>query len=687
MTIYSRASQTPNTDPRNSGRVAIHRLFVAIVIGLSAFTWTSVCQASDIVFIRSAEAGSAAQEKLQIAAAFYGLELRTALANRSADDSAIRKLVERSATVGVAIEAGALLDLDRKVLGLALHRNATASVPLFIVGVGQDLDRSLIRTWSSGTVAGCKSIPLSSSQRYVFDPVDGLTWQLRNIEVPLGEKGSAYLTLDVNGPVQRIIGLKDGSEVFPLFITRKIGPQRLFVACATTERRSRSDDADIVTDFIEVAPEMLFVRYCAGERGWHILRNYANFTIDDPWLREPYGYLDYKQLLTEMERHRFHTTIAFIPWNYSRSQAEVISLFLSHPDKLSIAIHGNNHDHKEFTDYGNKPLAIQVRALHQALVRMERFHALTGIPYDRVMIFPHSIAPEATLAALKASNYRATVNASNVPQDAVTPANSSFVLRSVTMSFAGFPSISRFSTERQVSEDYIAINQFLGNPLLFYDHPFFFSKGIDAFDYVADRVNHLEPKTRWSSLGEIVRHLYLIRLRHDSNYDLLAFSNDIVVENTTTRDADFVVQKPEPDTDSVDSVTVDGQRVAYRSQNRQIEVVVHVPSGETRIVAIRYSEDPKLQLIDPSHDSATAYFLRMSSDFRDIYLAKSTLGLAFTRFYYQHQQTPAKVFAYLLFMVGSFIFLSVRLFVLVIRKRSALPAAKCRASDWYRPKI
>ena len=49
-----------------------------------------------------------------------------------------------------------------------------------------------------------------------------------------------------------------------------------------------------------------------------------------------------------MQEHRFHTTIAFVPWNYDRSSPEVVSLFLENPEHFSIAIHGNNHDHEEF---------------------------------------------------------------------------------------------------------------------------------------------------------------------------------------------------------------------------------------------------------------------------------------------------------------------------------------------------
>ena len=103
---------------------------------------------------------------------------------------------------------------------------------------------------------------------------------------------------------------------------------------------------------------------------------------------KPYGHLIYEDLLKEMERHDFHTTIAFIPWNYDRSEAETVALFRSHPERFSICVHGDNHDHKEFDDFESKPLSLQITAIKQSLARMEKFQSLTGIPYDNVFVFP-----------------------------------------------------------------------------------------------------------------------------------------------------------------------------------------------------------------------------------------------------------------------------------------------------------
>ena len=140
--------------------------------------------------------------------------------------------------------------------------------------------------------------------------------------------------------------------------------------------------------FSSIAELMMFVKQAAGAAAWRTPGHYANLTIDDPWLTDPYGNLSYAGLLTEMEKHNFHTTIAFIPWNFDRSKPDVVSIFREHPDRYSISIHGNNHNHREFDQYSVQPLSKHGDNIKQALARMEAFKELTGIPYDRVMVFP-----------------------------------------------------------------------------------------------------------------------------------------------------------------------------------------------------------------------------------------------------------------------------------------------------------
>jgi hypothetical protein len=405
---------------------------------------------------------------------------------------------------------------------------------------------------------------------------------------------------------------------------------------------------------------MMFVKYIAGDGGWHAVHHYANLTIDDPWLREPYGHVSYSGLLRQMEAHNFHTTIAFIPWNYDRSQPGVISLFRHHPERFSIAVHGDNHDHKEFTNYGSKPLEGQVSGMVQSLARMEKFKELTGLSYDRVMVFPHSIAPLQTVSALGTHGYLATVNESNIPQNEKTPTSKSFWLRPITLSYGGVPSISRQSISVPITPAYIAVNAYLDNPLLFYGHTQDFAGGITSFNQIADAINKIQPDTEWRSLGDLVEHFYLVKEHGASQYDLQAFTNDFRLENTNHQDATFHVEKDES-APAIATLLIDGQPVSYQVENGKLNFSVVVPKQSARGIEVRHGKEPDLRSVTIGHDSAIAYLLRIGSDFRDIYVSKSRVGLAFIRFYNDHEMTPAEVLFPGLLLVFLMIFIAYRL--------------------------
>jgi len=650
-------------------KFTVRRLFVVSAMLISMLAPESRCYGADIVFIRSNRGIPAEQEELREAASFYGLGLRVVAVSLGANNLSIRKAVEQKETAGVAIDANVLSTISGVDLRRALHRTENNDVPLLIMGIGPDLSPALLKTWSDARMTRCTRHESSSRLKYTFGSVEGVTRQLSNLDIPVSFLGPSYLALDGNDKAQQIMSVRDGSKTFPVFAESTSGRQAVFLTCATSIGSKVADSQDLVSSFLRIAPGLIFIRYCAGERGWHSLHYYANFTIDDPWLRQPYGYADYKGLLGEMEKHNFHTTIAFIPWNYARSEPEVVSLFQHHPDRFSIAVHGNDHDHKEFTDYRSKSLALQVADLKQALARMERFQTLTGIEYDKVMVFPHSIAPEQTLGALKTYNYLATINSSNVPQNAVRPTDPLEVLRPVTLSFAGFPSISRYSAEVTVTSGYIAISQFLGNSLFLYAHSNLFSKGIGAFDHVADEVNELEPATEWRSLGEIVRHLYVVKLRDDANYDVMAFSSNICIENRVGRNATYYVQKQETGEQTISSVTLNGKVLPYTLQERQIHLTVAVPAGGTSCIAIQYANEMRLGSISAEHDSVVVYLLRMGSDFRDIYLAKFGVGLAAIRIYNKYELKPVDVVGCLLLLLAAMIYIGWRLLA-SLRRRS-----------------
>jgi hypothetical protein len=277
---------------------------------------------------------------------------------------------------------------------------------------------------------------------------------------------------------------------------------------------------------------------------------------------------------------------------------------------------------------------------------MDRFQTLTGIPYDKVMVFPHSIGGEGVLAGLKSYNYLATVNGWNVPMDRANPPDLSFALRPVTLSYGNFPSISRYSAEAPIPRSLIAVGAFLDNPLLFYGHHGMFASGIGAFNAVADEVNKVEPATRWRSLGEIVRHLYLVKLRDDLSYDVLAFSSTISLENNSSRDLVFHLRKQENNHSAIKEIDVNGTPYRYNVQGDELDMSLSVPPGQTRSLAIQYANDLTTAPANVSKDSALVYLLRMASDFRDITLPKLPLGDNLVLYYYAHDMTPTQFCVY-----------------------------------------
>jgi hypothetical protein len=606
-------------------RNSIVKLSVACVL-----TSGSLCRhavGANMVLVRAGKEPVADLQALKIASQFYGLDLRVIVAGTGKEQTTLNGVGD-SSTVAVAIQAGALSEIDRKYLFRSLRQN-NRNTPIMIVGITPETGVELLKSWSNGAVTACRRMDSRGRMSYRIHRVTGVTRELSDLTLPIDGKGVDYLSPagDAENRTQIISAVETVGQASPVFVETAIEQRAVFL-------ESRLDP--VREDFAGRAAAMMFTKYCAGAGGWHGPHHYANLTIDDPWLREPYGFVDYALLSREMGTHHFHTTIAFIPWNYDRSDPEVISLFRKNPAKLSLTIHGDNHDHKEFTDYRTKPLAEQIANLKQSLARMDRFRELTGIPYDKIMIFPHSIAPEQTLTALKENGYLATVNSSNVPVGAVPPPDPLFNLRVATLDYGGSLSLRRYSVEAPLPPGFVPLNLFLDNPLLFYCHEEFFSSGIGAFDEKADAVNRIDPEVRWRGLGDIVRHMYLTKQRDDGDIDVLSFTPEMSLENPADTSTVLHVRKQEHERPR--DVKVNGQPWPYLLDRGYLEVRIPAAGGKTFEVSVTYGAGDAPAVTQIGRRSVRVYALRMASDFRDITLGRCAPGRWFIRLYQQHGQ-------------------------------------------------
>lgn len=598
------------------------------------------CHAQTVLFVSRSSNSADAKAQVELASHFYGLDVQDVVTGKPGQSERVIKALRSPDLLAALISGDALSSLDQTEVFAALRRPGKESVPLVLLDILPTDSTRLLSRWSNSSVTACESPDRTSeSWELSFSEDRQFVEQLAGIQLPLKRKVKCGLVVTRGSSGKVLVEVFNPGERLPVLVTSVAHNQRVFLLPSVSQDENRSSVAgkDALNDaFSAIAPLMVALHYAAGDYAWHTPGHFANLTVDDAWLVEPYGNLEYKGLLGEMDKHNFHTTIAFIPWNFDRSRADVVSLFQSHPERISVCIHGNNHDHREFGDYGIAPLAEQAINIKQALARMERFTTLTGISYSRVMVFPHAVAPLQTFQELKKYNFWATTNSQNVPLGSVPPQDPLFALRPQTLDFKNFLSVKRYSAEVPVSPETIAVNAYLGNPLLFYVHQEFFHGDIGAFDRVADTVNKIEPASQWKSLGDITQHLYLIRKREDRDYDILTFSPNIWITNSETRVITFHVKKPEDFLPSSPLLTVDGKAFSYQSLGDGIAFNVPLSAGQSSHIEVSYANDLALAQIDVSQRGVRVAALRRFSDFRDLWLTRSPLGMKLTRVYYSY---------------------------------------------------
>lgn len=199
-----------------------------------------------------------------------------------------------------------------------------------------------------------------------------------------------------------------------------------------------------------------------------------------------------------MKEHSFFTEIAFIPWNYRRSDMRTAQLFAENPDYFGICVHGCNHTANEFggMDYG------RLSALSStALWRMEEHRKLTGLPYDPVLVFPQGSFSSVAMLALKDQGYRAAFNSTIKATDGADPPATEYRLPATTV-YHDFPLFLR-----RYPKDKSGFIQDLasGRPIIIVEHHAAFRNGYKAMTDSVDWVNSL-GNIRWTSLQHIVDH-------------------------------------------------------------------------------------------------------------------------------------------------------------------------------------
>jgi len=409
----------------------------------------------------------------------------------------------------------------------------------------------------------------------------------------------------------------------PIFASLQKRNTRIFLlACRDVADLEAQTDGSwsAHTYFSRLVPAMMFLQHVFQDQLWHNSRRYANFIIDDPLLRESYGFLNYAQLLQEMDRREFTTTVAFIPWNYRRTSDAVARMFRERADRFSICLHGCNHTEGEFASTELRRLNMQ---LHLATQRMRAHEQSTGLPCDEVMVFPQGKFSAASLELLKCHNYLAAVNSSAIPMD---------LGEAHGLTIADFlaPAISKYGDFPLFVRRYpgtvadFAFDLFLGKPALLVEHHTYFKNGYDKIQECVTQINSLSTNLQWTNLEDLIRNTYLQRTISKDKIECKIFANYQIICNQDIIEKQYIIRKHEDGVVPIKKVSVNDKDYPYRIEDDYLSMCVDIPPESSIEIIISYDNAHQYEREARSlRSDIKVYMRRYLSEFRDNYMSRN----------------------------------------------------------------
>jgi len=429
-----------------------------------------------------------------------------------------------------------------------------------------------------------------------------------------------------------VCGVGPGLETFQSVVRADEGEVFFGVACAGVRfylnAWARTIDIsalspkyfDVKKYFCEAVPLIFYLKWAFRGAAWSRRETNACLIVDDPPLKRRYGFLDFREALELMDRHNFTTTIAFIPWNWRRTHPRTLSLFQSHPERLSLVVHGCDHTAGEFAVRSPARLNRKIRTSKQ---RMESFRERTLIEADSVMVFPQGQFSPETGRVLKLNGFVGAVNTEVAPAQGAANETTIADLWSVAiMRYGTFPIFTRRYPGHGIEN--FAFDALLGKPCLIAAHHDAFKDHAHNLVDLIGGLNSLRWNLVWRPLGEAIRRTYTIRRLADGTNVIQMFASSLVVENPDTEAGKTLVLKEDVDSDWVEAVWVNQTPVEFSVEGGYLRVPLTTVPGETTIVRVVYRNN--LEVVQDRYSSGTNIKVaakRYLSEFRDNYLSRS----------------------------------------------------------------
>ena len=374
---------------------------------------------------------------------------------------------------------------------------------------------------------------------------------------------------------------------------------------------------DVRDHLFSAVPIVSYIRWAFVNSSWNAPEASACLVIDDPLLRTRYGFLRFRKLLALMKQFRFSTSIAFIPWNWRRSDPKVVQLFKDNPDNYSLCVHGCDHTAGEFGTSNRQ----QLRAIaSEAMRRMSLHEQRTGLSHDRVMVFPQGIFSEQAILELKHAGFNAVVNTevhSNLLNGRRLRISDAWGV--AVMSYGDFPIYTR-RYPSQGTENF-AFDLLLGKPCLVVIHHDFFSNGYACLAQFIEQLNALKVPLTWRRLGEVVSRGYRQREVSSDCVEIEMYGSELLIENRSGRAMSYFVHRREREPQRIESLYAGSRRLAWNAAADHIEFKVDLAPGESALLRLVFkaAENVAHERQNFAH-SAKTVLRRYLSEARDNYL-------------------------------------------------------------------
>jgi len=494
----------------------------------------------------------------------------------------------------------------------------TEAASVFVYGFQTtDACRNLLREISGDPEANIRSLDARPTKVSVADDFPEICGPMSGVQMQLEPGADTVLTMRrAGGDFQSIVSAPEGH----LFAEFHRGGARFF--CDASQKmadihRRTATYFDVKKSFSGTVPIVMYLKWAFRDICWTTKETSACLIIDDPLLQPRYGSLDFLELLQLMNKHTFASTIALIPWNWRRTDRGTVAAFQRNNEKLSICVHGCDHTGGEFATRSTEVLN---RKLKTASHRMNSLLERTGLHHDKVMIFPQGkFSPEAGLA-LKGNGFAAAVNTEVAPANHDCNETTIADLWSVAiLRYAGFAIFTRRYIAHGIEN--FAFDGLLGKPCFVVVHHELFRDHGSKLSEFLEKLNSLNWKLRWRTLGNAVCHNYSIQ-RRDGMNKVKMFAEQLVIENTeeNTEPApqQMMVSKEEPDIAAVKCVTVNQEPVDYEYAGGCLRFMVQVPPMGTAEIRCTYREQVNLSTrSEPISYKLKVAARRYLSEFRD----------------------------------------------------------------------